>query len=93
LVASAGLLFALPAAAHGDRWDGPRWSNQHHGKAWGHAKHRHGRYERHVVRERVVVRHPVVRERYYAPPVSYAYSRSPSIVIGVSIPPLVIPLR
>lgn len=98
-----GLLLA--GGAHADRgdWDGPGrgWGHYKH--------HHHHRYDRDydrgptVIRERVIVRE---RPRYYAPPVvehhyydygapvrSYGYRRSPAIVVGVDIPPLVIPLR
>jgi hypothetical protein len=54
-----------------------------------------------VVRERVIVherpryyRETVVHNHYYEPAYrSYSYSRSPALVIGVDIPPIVIPLR
>ncbi len=51
--------------------------------------------ERVIVRERPVYYHaPVVREHYYERPYrSYSYGRSPAVVIGIDIPPLVIPLR
>ena len=92
LAASAGLLVAAPAAAHGNRWDGPRWSGPPYGHAWGHHKHRHDRYERRVIRERIIVERP--RDYYhYDAPVRYRYARDPAIVIGVSIPPIVIPIR
>lgn len=96
-----GSLLAVGGAAHADgRWDD-------RGRGWGDQKHYHHRHfrdydDRHtVIRERVIVRE---RPRYYAPPVvehyyygapvrSYSYSRSPAIVVGVDIPPLVIPLR
>ncbi|MCB1912564.1 MAG: hypothetical protein R3E45_08195 [Rhodocyclaceae bacterium] len=63
-----------------------RWTS----KAYRHDRHRHvyraaPRYER-----RTVVRQS---NHYYGnPPVAY-YGRSPSLVIGFNIPPLVIPLR
>jgi hypothetical protein len=53
---------------------------------WHH--YRHHSYYPEVVRERIVLREP--------PPVFYprpAYYRYPAVVIGVDIPPLVIPLR
>lgn len=61
----------------------------HPGNGWGHAKHAHHAYHHHeVYLQRIVYPEPplVIYERraYYAPP---------SIVVGVSIPPLVIPLR
>lgn len=82
-------------AAHADRWDD-------RGPGWGHKKHHHKHWGGHTVyRERVIVRE---RPRYYRPPVvhhhyyeepyrSYRYSRSPAVVIGVDIPPIVIPIR
>ncbi|MBS0545561.1 MAG: hypothetical protein JSR40_17710 [Proteobacteria bacterium] len=96
--------FLAANAAHADRgdWDGP-------GRGWGHYKHHHHhRYDRDyyggptVIRERVIVRErpryyydpPVVQNYYYNEPVrTYRYSRSPAVVVGVDIPPLVIPLR
>lgn len=71
--------------------------------------HRHGHYKKHwkhdrervVIRERIIERRPVVREyryyererpSYYVPPTP-VYSRDPAIVIGVSVPPIVIPIR
>ena len=94
LAASAALLAALPAAAHGNRWNASRWDGPSYGHAWGHHKYRAHHDERRVIRERVIVERPVVREYYYdAPPVRYRYAREPSIVIGVSLPPIVIPIR
>lgn len=99
-----GLLAAGGAAHADDDWDGRGRGWGHH----KHHHHRHFRdYDDHrtVIRERVIVRErerprhyyapPVVQNYYYdAPPVrSYSYSRSPAIVVGVDIPPLVIPLR
>lgn len=63
----------------------------HRGHGWGHVRHHyaHHHYHRHqVIRERVIVRQP--------PPVYYerrAYYAQPAIVIGVDLPPLVVPLR
>ena len=60
------------------------------------------RDDRHGYRERVVIhhvpprapRHTVIHHHYYQPAYrSYGYSNSPALVIGVDIPPLVIPLR
>ncbi|TAH45528.1 MAG: hypothetical protein EYC67_10935 [Betaproteobacteria bacterium] len=94
-------------AAHADRGDrdgpGRGWGHYKH-----HHHHHHHRvyrdYDRGptVIRERVIVRErpsyyydpPVVQNYYYNEPVrTYRYSRSPAIVVGVDIPPLVIPLR
>lgn len=66
------------------------------GNAWGYYKHHyrhhypdHHRYLRHeVIRERIIVHQP--------PPMYYeqrVYYERPAIVIGVDIPPLVVPLR
>ncbi len=71
--------------------------HKHHNKR-GYRDWRDGRTvyrERVIVRERPVYYHvPVVRERYYEQPYrSYSYGRSPAVVIGIDIPPLVIPLR
>jgi hypothetical protein len=62
--------------------------------------HRHDHADRRtVIRERVVVREAPrhyrereVHEYYYVPPVR-SYSREPAVVIGVNIPPIVIPFR
>ena len=96
------LLAAGGAAQAGDRWDD-------HGRRWDRHEHHHHRHFRdydygpRVIRERVIVRErpsyyyepPVVQNYYYGPPPvrSYGYSRSPAVVVGVDIPPLVIPLR
>lgn len=96
-----GILAVAAPAAHADRGDrGPHWGHQKH-----HYKHDH-KYRRHwdertVYREKVIIRErpryyrePVVHHHYYERPYrSYSYSRSPAVVIGVDIPPLVIPLR
>lgn len=97
-LAGTALVAALPAHADGRGWerhqryewrdDGPP-----RGYAWGHHKHwQDKRY--YVERERVVIRErPVYRDYYYEAPVRYSYPRNPAIVIGLDIPPLVIPLR
>lgn len=91
-----GLLVGATAAeAHGGRYDGGHWS--HPGKGWGHQRH-HFRGPDTIVRERVIVRerprYYYDREVYYAPaPVYRHYRAEPAVVIGVQIPPLVIPLR
>lgn len=85
LAASSGAL-----AHERGRHDVPR------GHAWGHYKHQYQHryperphYHRQgMVRERVIIHRP--------PPVIYerhAYYDRPAIVIGVDIPPLVVPLR
>lgn len=103
-LAGAALFTALPASAGGDHWDRRdrgEWRGDHRGHGGGHHKHwrhhHHGHYvDRVVIRERPVYRDyyyeaPV---RYYAPPpVRYGYPRDPAIVIGLDVPPLVIPLR
>ena len=93
-----GGLLAATGVAHahgGDRWDdrGGRGRQKHY-KQHKHHKHAHGGPR--VIRERVVVheRPRYYRERevhYYERPARY--SRSPAIVVGVDIPPLVFPLR
>lgn len=101
-LACCGLLIGAGGAhADDDDWDGHR--GRGHYKHYKHKHHRHYHHDHHhtVVRERVIVRE---RPRYYeerevhhhyheAPVRSYSYSRSPAIVVGVDIPPLVIPLR
>ncbi|MDY0014316.1 MAG: hypothetical protein RBS40_15685 [Rhodocyclaceae bacterium] len=99
-LAGFAFLTALPASADGRGWD--RHERFEHrqwrdgpprGYAWG--PHRHWRDDRYYVgRERVVIRErPVYRDYYYEAPVRYRYARDPAIVIGLDIPPLVIPLR
>jgi hypothetical protein len=89
------LFTALPALAHDGGWD--RYDDRGHGH-WRH--HHHHRHHRHYVEyDRVVVRERPVYRSYYAPaaPVYYApppvrYA-DPAVVVGVSLPPVVIPLR
>jgi hypothetical protein len=94
-LAGAALFTALPASADGRDWDrhGYReWRDGPPGHGWGHHKHWKHHHHHHYV-ERVVIRErPVYRDTYYAPPVRYAYPE-PAVVVGVSIPPLVFPLR
>ena len=96
-----GMLAAAAPAAYADRDDrGPRWGHHKHHYKHDH-KHRRHWDERTVYREKVIIRErpryyrePVVHHHYYERPYrSYSYSRSPAVVIGVDIPPLVIPLR
>ena len=107
LIAGAAMMTALPAHADRDGWrDHDRDGWRSHNRGWGedhrhgHKKHwKHADRERVVIRERIIERRPVVREyRYYERPSRYyeparVYSRDPSIVIGVSVPPIVIPIR
>ncbi|MGD9869715.1 MAG: hypothetical protein AB7S63_01545 [Thauera sp.] len=89
-------------------WDKPRHAQSYkyrhsnkHAYKHAHKRSHRGWDERRVVRERVIVRErprhyreTIVHEHYYEPRYrSYSYSRSPALVIGVDIPPLVIPLR
>lgn len=78
---------SVGASAHGRE---AQWSPPGH--AWGHSKHRH--YP--VVRERVIVRQAPAyygRPAYYERPAYYPYYPArPAVVIGVDIPPVVIPL-
>lgn len=93
LLASSGLALADDRGRWSRDWDDRR-DHRHH-------KHqRHYRdHERTVIRERVIIREQprYIREReglthYYTPPRYYS-APAPAIVIGVNIPPLVIPLR
>jgi len=106
LVAGGALFTALPAHAgrdHHDRGDYREWRDDDRGHRRGHARghykeHRHSHGERVVIREKVIVQRPVMREYYYERPApvyapAYSYARDPSIVIGVNVPPIVIPLR
>ena len=96
----AGLM-AAGGAADAHDGDDRGWSKSER-KAYKHYQryHRHDHSDRRtVIRERVVVREVPryyrereVREYYYAPP-ARSYSREPAVVIGVSIPPIVIPFR
>lgn len=102
LVAGGALLVAVPA--HADReWrdDDRHWRDDDRGHRHGHHKHwKHRDRERVVIRERIIERRPVVKEyhyherpsRYYGPAYP-VYSRDPAVVIGVQVPPIVIPLR
>lgn len=89
-------------ARGGDDWDD-------RGRGWKSHKHDHKHHHRHqyrdyrdsrtVIRERVVIReaprrYREVHEYHYTQPYpAYRYSRSPAVVIGIDIPPLIIPLR
>lgn len=103
IVAGGALLTSLPAQAGRDDWRDDRgWREHRHEHRHGHGHYKkfrdHDR-ERVVIRERIIERRPVVREyRYYERPVEYyapapVYSRDPALVIGVSVPPIVIPFR
>lgn len=97
-LAIAALGLSATASAH-DRHDHRHWKHGHHHKH-GHVRHYERHYGRHVggtyyappyvVRERVVVHHPV----YVAPPPRYyAPAYPPGVVVRVDIPPIVIPIR
>ncbi len=98
LFAGGALLTALPA--HAGRDDDRRhyyddddrgWRGEHRGR--GYYKERHKHRERVVIKEKVIIKErPVVREYHYHERPSYSYSRDPAIVIGVNVPPIVIPL-
>jgi hypothetical protein len=86
---------------HFDRYDHRGWDD-HRGRSHrrGHFKERWDRHDRVIIREKVIVRRPAVREyRYYErpgrvySPYYSPYYRDPAIVIGVDVPPIVIPLR
>jgi hypothetical protein len=92
LVGALALGVAGPALAKHDGYGPP-------GDGWEHHKHHHHHHGRDVayygpppvlVRPApVIVPQPV----YYEPAYYYPPRRSPSVVIGVDIPPVVIPLR
>lgn len=98
-LAGAALMTAVPASAGGD-WDGDghrEWrGGHHHHHRHDHHRHHHKHWSSHHYEERVIVRERPVYypapASYYAPPPRY-YPRNPAIVVGVDIPPLVIPLR
>lgn len=102
LLATAGAAQARDDDDRRDRgWGHHKHHYKHHHKHHHKHEYRGWRDGRTVYRERVIVRErpvyyqaPVIRERYYEQPYrSYSYSRSPAVVIGIDIPPLVIPLR
>ena len=105
LVAAGTLFTALPAEAHDrdgwrgrdyDRYDRRGWDDDRgRGHRRGHYKERWDRHDRVVIKEKVIVRRPAVREYHYyeRPAPVYSYGRAPAIVIGVDVPPIVIPLR
>lgn len=91
------LTLAGPVQAHGGD-HGPRWGeHRHHDKH--HHRHHHHRHGRDAVYygAPVVIQQPppviMPRTVYYEPAYYYPPRRDPSLVIGVDIPPLVIPLR
>lgn len=108
LIGCGALLASVPAWAdrghrdhRQDRYNG--WSNSD-SRGWsdhrGYERREYQRgYKQHrrPVRERVIVREYQYYEprqpRRYRRSSSYSYSHSPSIVIGVNFPPIVIPLR
>lgn len=106
-VLCGGLLLGAGAAeARGDRdhrgWDKHKYSHSYKYKEkHSHKRGHRGWDDRRVVHERVIIherprhyRETVVHKHYYEPAYRpYSYSRSPAVVIGVDIPPLVIPLR
>lgn len=96
-LAGAALFTALPASADDDRWDRRdrhEWRDDHRGHGHGGGHHKHWRHHHHHHVDRVVIREqPVYRDYYYEAPVRYGYARNPAIVIGLDVPPLVIPLR
>lgn len=74
----------------------------HQGHGWGHHKHHHKHHYRQgpdvvYYGSPVMVAPPppmiVPRPVYYEPAYYYPQRRSPAVVIGVDIPPVVIPLR
>ncbi|HRP95990.1 MAG TPA: hypothetical protein PL143_07040 [Rhodocyclaceae bacterium] len=78
------------------------WRDDRRGHARGHFKHKHAKTV--VITRPPVHRTVVVREHHYHayPPPHYVYqpapvyrgyARDPAIVIGVDIPPIVIPIR
>lgn len=76
-------------------WDDHRGRGHKRGHYKERWESRHEYRDRVVIKEKVIVKHrPVVREHYYYEPYPrYSYSRDPAIVIGVNVPPIVIPLR
>ncbi len=99
LAMSGGVAQADDDRGHrGKAWGHSKHDRKHHAR-----KHGHRHWGKHTVyRERVIVREapryvraprPVVHKHYYSSPRPYAHSRDPAILIGVHIPPVVIPLR
>lgn len=78
-----------------DHWEGRGWRGHDH---WRGDRHHHRHWRDHdrrvVVRERVVIREQPVYGGYWPAPVYAApVYADPSVVIGVNLPPIVIPLR
>ena len=103
LVAGGTMLVTAPAHADRDdrgwRHDRKEWRDHDRGRHYGHYK-KHRERERVVIRERIIERRPVVKEyHYYDQPSRHygpaypIYSRDPAVIIGVQVPPIVIPLR
>lgn len=96
LVGAVTLSLAGPALADRDHYGPP-------GHGWGHHKHHHRHEHRGYgpgvvyYSSPVIVRQPapvfVPQPVYYEPAYYYSPRRSPAVVIGVDIPPVVIPLR
>lgn len=105
---SAFLVAAAPAEAGHDRRDHREWRHDQraygHGPTYGrgYQKHRHPKHVRAPAHRTIIVqeyRYGYAPPRYGYQPPHHAhrrapvYTRSPSIVIGVSLPPIVIPIR
>ena len=67
------------------------WRHRRHGHEYRHHRHRHDR-DRHrtVVRERVIIEARPIYRHYEPRTPIYA---EPGVVIGVNLPPIVIPFR
>jgi len=92
-LAATSMLFAAgTASAHGNGWGHDRGRHEWRDDDRGHWRHhRHHRPEREVVvRERVIIREQPIYRHYEE---RYPVYAEPGVVIGVSIPPIVIPFR
>lgn len=99
IVGCGALLTSAPA------WSGDRHHSGHNSWGYGEAREWPGyrgyerghKHHRRSIKEKVIVREYHYYEprepRRYRHETKYRYARDPAIVIGVNIPPIVIPLR
>lgn len=91
ILATAMGIVAVSLSAGASAHDAGR-QGWHPGHGWGKHKHHHHDHRRYkAVRERVVIQRlaPVI----YAQPAYHYYYGPPAVVVGISVPPLVVRLR